>query len=462
MKEYMISFSPFSIDVLPCPASILSLMKDFSEQRIEVPEEHVHDGELARYIMSIPALFWRIHLVKKSIEFLNDYELPELGKDSRLLLQNKEFARKVVLNEDAQKLSHFLRSFHKNKRIQTIIRVHPEGGTIRWLKLTGLPAPHDFTYFHGYIMDITDAVDDILFMDARWGGISNRIELFDTPVLLLEMTGRNLYAANTAARNLFGISDASEKSLRDLFVEMDESRLYRIFEHLIFHESWDGELQYRRSDSRTLRAMTTMRPLVADGYQLIWIALHDTPNIHTGEERECGGLSGEEEALLKEEIRRKAEEGSMSGMLEALIRYQPQDQITDSILYSHISSSRDIVIVWGEGEPFQNLSDGARFPYEGTIAENIDSFQLPYLIVENTLESIKPIDWALFIPSGVKSYFAVPFYEENILKTVLIFCSQNVHAFRESHYQLYTRLYESFSEYLPLWRERKTAEIQFP
>jgi hypothetical protein len=205
-----------------------------------------------------------------------------------------------------------------------------------------------------------------------------------------------------------------------------------------------------------------MRPLIADGYQLIWIALHDSPHIYTEEELECGGLTEEEEGALKEEMGRSAAEGSMSGMLEALIEHQPPGKITDSVLYSHISSSRDIVIVWGVGEPFRNLGEGARFPYEGTIAENIDTYHLPYLIVENTLESIKPIDWALFIPSGVQSYLAVPFYEEGILKTVLIFCSRKAHAFQESHYRLYTCLYESFAEFLPEWRNRKGKEIHFP
>ena len=43
--------------------------------------------------------------------------------------------------------------------------------------------------------------------------------------------------------------------------------------------------------------------------------------------------------------------------------------------------------------------------------------------MEDTLDSIKSIDWVLFAPHGIRSYFAKPFYTEQGLHAILILAS---------------------------------------
>ena len=74
-------------------------------------------------------------------------------------------------------------------------------------------------------------------------------------------------------------------------------------------------------------------------------------------------------------------------------------------------------------------------------------FDLEHIIVEDTAKSIKPIDWALFIPKGIRSYLALPFFIDGILREVVIFCSTSPHAFSENAIAPYAGLAAS------LWAE---------
>ncbi len=102
---------------------------------------------------------------------------------------------------------------------------------------------------------------------------------------------------------------------------------------------------------------------------------------------------------------------------------------------------------------FKNLKFGESFAYEGTIAENIEQYKLDHLIIENTMNSIKAIDWALFTPHGIRSYYAKPFYERNVLRTILILCSKEPNAFSEKHIRDYDLLSEPFIQGLKNWRK---------
>jgi hypothetical protein len=50
------------------------------------------------------------------------------------------------------------------------------------------------------------------------------------------------------------------------------------------------------------------------------------------------------------------------------------------------------------------------YDYEGTISLLIGEKHRDYVILEDTLESTRPIDWALFIPHGIRSYFVKLFF----------------------------------------------------
>ena len=123
-------------------------------------------------------------------------------------------------------------------------------------------------------------------------------------------------------------------------------------------------------------------------------------------------------------------------------------------MFSDIQSTCGKVEIYGVGRLFEKLEWGVSYAYEGTIAQDIERFCLESLTVEDTLDSIKSIDWAMFIPCGVRSYFAKPFYSAEGLLSVLIFASDtpgdammNEASFRH--------LYEPFSRLAMRWRSLK-------
>lgn len=120
-------------------------------------------------------------------------------------------------------------------------------------------------------------------------------------------------------------------------------------------------------------------------------------------------------------------------------------------MFSDIQSARGKVEVYGVGRLFASLEWGAAHAYEGTIAQDIERFSLESLIVEDTLDSIKSIDWAMFIPCGVRSYFAKPFYSAEGLHAVLIFAFSRPSPGGISEVS-FRHLYEPFARLVAGWR----------
>ncbi len=112
----------------------------------------------------------------------------------------------------------------------------------------------------------------------------------------------------------------------------------------------------------------------------------------------------------------------------------------DSLLFSDVQQAEDKVVVYGAGAAFADLKEGGAYPYEGTIAEMIVSLNLDHMIVEDTMESLKPIDWALFVPQGIRSYFAVPTFAGGTIRGVLIFCSSNANQFSEEQKDFFVQI----------------------
>ena len=146
--------------------------------------------------------------------------------------------------------------------------------------------------------------------------------------------------------------------------------------------------------------------------------------------------------------------GNISGILNLLLDNQPVHGLANAMLYSDIHLEEGIVYVWGAGEAFKPLAPAYSHPYEGTIAENIVNYDLNHIIVENTFESIKPVDWAIFIPHGIKSYFAKPFFTKGKITTVLIFCSTERAVFNEENIKFYDSIYPAFENSLEVLKKR--------
>lgn len=411
------------------------------------------DQDLFRYMQSIPAMFWRIHLVKNRIEFLNDFYLPVLGPQSRQILQNRDYIRLIVLSEDIHQLENFLQAARNRRNKTVIIRVQPGEASLRWLKIVGTSDTENYNFYHGYIMDVSDAVETVLSKESNSDLMHERLFMFEQPVILVEAQSHFVYEMNLQARSFFGFKafeSLKNVNMYSLFYKPDMRQFNAIYEHLLFQESWQGEMTMRRNDE-SYRSMIKIRTLLADAQYLFWIAILEKPEVII-RERDC------EQEDIDPDRRRKflqiAAEGDMGEILSMLLSMQSEPLLADGILYSHVSRDRSVVRVWGKGNSWKKLNNGAAYAFNGTIAENIETYELPYLIVEETMESIKPIDWALFIPHNVHSYLSIPLFEEEEMHTILIFTSEQPGRFQEKHFyamKCYSRL---FAEALSVWKAR--------
>ncbi|MCB2099783.1 MAG: hypothetical protein KDE22_02855 [Rhodobacterales bacterium] len=145
---------------------------------------------------------------------------------------------------------------------------------------------------------------------------------------------------------------------------------------------------------------------------------------------------------------------SIETVLEILFRTQVGPAF-DGILFSDIMQRKNKVVVYSYGRPFESMEQAKAFPFVGTIAETVTTFGLDHLIVDDTLDSIKAIDWALFIPAGIRSYFAKPFFNAKGLHSVLILCSTEPGQFPESRIDAFEPLYAPFEKAVAQWRKAK-------
>ncbi len=424
-----------------------------------VTPEHLSNEELKDAINVIPGLFWRIELAQNRIEYLNNYKIPGLGDDSVLLLQNSSFSRNVILDEDYYLFEGFLDAIKSRKPFLTIVRIKHHGSSLHWIKLVGAPDPYRSNYYLGYLLDATASVDIIRRIDNQGSGIGDKVSLFDNPIVVCSFSGHNIVAANESALSFFKRSrdEMCELHLEDLFLDNFNRYQYSVFEEIIFHERWSGEAAVQDSERVVVSVDVGIRPLVYEGENFLWVSFYNISQKSSGgrgketfflNEKHSRVISSEADA----EMNRIIAGGDLSSILTMLITHQPIQGLADSILYSDIYREEEVVQVYGRGACFENLTFGETFPFEGTIAENILKYDLQQIIVGDTMRSIKPIDWALFIPHGVRSYFAYPFFEEEELRTVLIFCSEKTNIFNEENVLSCHALFPYFFRGLETWK----------
>lgn len=152
------------------------------------------------------------------------------------------------------------------------------------------------------------------------------------------------------------------------------------------------------------------------------------------------GLPGRRMEALK---RRLGRTDDLYERLQAICDWE-QDGVFETVLFSDVKLREGRVEVHKAGALFKTLPQGKSFPYEGTIAEMIVSLNLSYIVVDDAMESLKPIDWALFVPHGIRSYFAVPFFENRVIRGVLIFCSADANGFSDDQEMYFKSISEAF------------------
>lgn len=399
---------------------------------------------LSTYLNAIPALFWRIDIVKNEIVFLNDNTLPGLADKSRLLLKNMEFARENVLEDDWDRFLRCFDSARTRRPVNDVFRIKNADGTIQWIKIAGMPDPVLSSCTLGFIMDFTFQMNALHTMTDR-PGLASKIDLFDSPVLLIRFSDRRVAMANNAAQAMLGYtqSELQRTSINDLLGATAQKTLHAAYESLIFSDVWNGEINVTDKLGAVHPCEARIRAISREGDNFLWLSINHVARQTSSPE----GHQHTAPSVFTDSMRAAMSNSkSIKGILKAIHDNLPSDTPTDAVMLSRIFIGENKIQVTGAGEPFESVAENDTHSYSGSIAENIVKFGLEHLVMGDTSKSIKPIDWALFIPRGIRSYYAQPFYVENDLRYVLIFCSTKPDSYTEDTATRYRAIFPAFME----------------
>jgi hypothetical protein len=427
-----------------------------------IPRGHLSYEELLNFVNAFPALLWRVERVKNRIEYLNNYRIEPLGSNAGLLLQNRDFRVRHVFQDDLYLVENFMQAVQKGETAATVFRLRGEAEEVKWIKLTGVLDPKNPRHYVGYMLDVTQTAGVVQSITATAGETAAMIELLDVPALLLDPRAKGVLAHNSAAREIFGYKpdEMSRLKFSGLYHESAEGPIQRIFEELLTEQKWAGRMLFQRKDRSIFAGDLHLRLFFFSSRQVLRATIHD---LAMGENAapngsRPSGADGVPPALRRAAARLRAKVADVrdiSKVLEILLENQVAPDGFDAIIFSDIYAKRDKVIVYTAGDPLKAIPMGETYAYEGTIAENIARFKLEHLIVDDTFASIKAIDWALFIPNGIRSYFAKAFYERKVMRSVLILCSTQRNHFSIQRLPEYESYYDPFLRGLKNWRARQ-------
>lgn len=395
---------------------------------------------LSNDIGTVPALVWRADLVKNEISFLTDHAIPGLEEEIPRLLQDQTGGDAILAAQDRAAFARFHERLRQRQPVSEVFRAHGSDGLMRWIYILGMPDPEMTFCYLGLLADCTGLANGILQRGSETG-LAAHVELFDNPVFMVDLATRRISAANRAARHAFGLDpETAALDLGHLFAANSDAYLRDIYERLLFSRAWNGLLTLHAADGRPQVCMARVRAYDRDGGHHLWISLSPRPL-----PREDGPAAAPPPApAVAEDLFRAAD---LRGMLEVLLTHQAGR--VDAVMLSQIFIREGRVAVTGVGRPFESVAEADSHPYPGSIAENIVLFDLDHVLVADTTKSIKPIDWALFIPKGIRSYVALPCFVGGILREVVIFCSTAPHAFADADVPAFAGLAHALWTELP-------------
>ncbi|MFO7817483.1 MAG: hypothetical protein R6V39_07385 [Desulfovibrionales bacterium] len=409
--------------------------------------------DLLSFVNDFPALLWRIEITKSRIEFLNNNYIIAQGLDGKLLLKNIQYQKKMLLSEDAYLLNAFMSAVKEARTTATVFRVRSEYNEIVWLKLTGAVNSWDPRYYYGFLLNVTDTVEVIKNIVSKDINLQLLVDDTDNPALIVDYDSQKIICFNSEARKLFGEweKELDQLKLNDLYRESMTITIKDILQKVLLSRKWSGKLDFYQNDKRgVFSAEITIRYLLHNSRKLLRISLSN-PHI---KQKPIRSVKPQSAISIRDHLNKEMETTSsdISRILQTTMSSPMLAGNYDGVLFSDVHIRKNKVFVYWAGRPFTDMKQGEPFAYSGSIAEDINRFDLTHLTLANTQESIKPIDWVLFVPHGIRSYFARPFYSRKVLRTVFILCSRTANTFTGYAAQDFDYLFQPLNEAVRKWR----------
>lgn len=394
-------------------------------------------------LKNIQMLLWRLDLTKRSFANLNDCPLGVLGRENYRFFKDSEYRSRILFPDDRVVMDRAMSCFKDRTPVKLVFRVLYDNKTY-WYKLTGWPTS-DRRYYEGVVEDISEHISWLRDTFDQQGLRLSRVESESYPVAVFA-DGGSLVSANAAFYHFIKVNPGSlgHLSFDGLFAAANNYS--HIFEQMLTERSLTTELSVRLAGHVTTVAICRLEFFYNSGQSYIRLAVVDQLDKQNSQEinrtRETIKVVTD---LVCEDLEQCL---SIDAMLERIYAAKDLFPGMDVVMFSDIYARKNKVIVYSCGELDEPLEQGSQFPYAGTIAENIEKENLKYLIVEDTLSSIKAIDWVLFVPKGILSYVAKALHVRGAMRTVLILCSKEKDSFSESQVADVEKIAEAFHRQL--------------
>ncbi len=390
---------------------------------------------LNQWVEGFPGLLWQIELLRSRLTVLNDWRHPLLGAETARLIKDSQFRNEVVRREDLPLLGEFrdMLAGRQPAAVSFYLNEAPE----QPLLLQGWPSQKAGIYC-GFLKQAFLPV--AYLANGIQGSCQMALNQDGYPVLLVDARTRQILASNAPAKALFSVRPEEEPVMEGIAPGEFRSHLFRAAGRALKENVWAGTLFFHAASGKPFSAKVRISPCSAseeDAVVRIALLSLDTDRAGFPLEQEMAEASGGSDAALRNGL----------NALAAASPFAP-----DGVMFSDIQSSRGRVEVYGVGACFEDMEWGARYAYEGTIAQDIERFGLSSITVDDTLDSVKSIDWVMFIPHQVRSYFAMPFYDAHGLHAVLVIASRRPGTFHAKAEKTFALLRKPFEQTLARWR----------
>ncbi|MDR1708169.1 MAG: DUF86 domain-containing protein [Candidatus Accumulibacter sp.] len=407
--------------------------------------EDVSPDGLPRWAAGFPGLIWQVEIPASRISIIKNWHHPELGADTAQLLRYRAYRKAVVMREDLPTLEAFwdVMFSRESAAVSFRLRADPQ----RPLMLQGWGHPRDNRIYCGYLQydDTRETLDD---EGGRAMPGGPHIQRSRQPVFIVNLDKQVVQRMNKAAENMFHAGSNPVLHIQDIAPGEQGEKLLEASAQALEDDVWSGALSFVRSSGNSSFAARVRISNCSEGNsRMLRVSFLGVPrNVR----HEASAAPPTAFPNLLDVVEACPDlRSSLAALLD-----KAGFPAMDGLMFSDIMSDKGKVQVYGVGKAFEGIPMpwGEIHDYEGTIAQDIERFDLRSLLMDDTRDSIKSIDWVLFLPHGIRSYFAKPFFEDNRLRAVMILSSFAPHAFPPNSENLFKPLYPAFAKAVERWR----------